>query len=295
MDVKPQFVSSSPNHEPDKLVLEIERLHAIMLEQEKLASIGQLTAGILHEIRNPLNFIINFSKISMSLIDDRKEIMSKVPLMIEQDDLDELADIETNLSGNLNKIAENGERAMRIIVNMLAQAKEVNAEVFEPTNLNQLVDDYIKLGYQGIRGNHTNFNLTIKASFDKAIGEVNIDAHDLGRAFLNIVNNACYAMENKLKQLPKGTYSPQIEVSTQKTLAGFSVSIKDNGTGIPDAVKERIFKPFFTTKPNNEGTGLGLSMTYDIISRIHKGTLEVNSVDGESTEFLINIPVTKPN
>jgi len=294
MDVKPQVINGM-DLEPDKLVMEIERLHAIMLEQEKLASIGQLTAGILHEIRNPLNFIINFSKISLSLVDDMKEILGKVNDGVTEDDLDELTDIETNLSRNLDKICENGERAMRIMVNMLAQSKEINAEIFEPTNLNQLVDDFLKLAYQGVRGNNSDFNLTMKTSFDKAIGKVNVDAHDLGRAILNIVNNACYAMEDKRKQLPAGTYSPQIEVNTLKTATGFLVSIKDNGTGIPAAIKEKIFKPFFTTKPNNEGTGLGLSMTYDIISKIHKGTLEVNSVDGESTEFIISIPTTTVN
>jgi two-component system NtrC family sensor kinase len=294
MDVKPQVINGV-YPEPDKLVMEIERLHAIMLEQEKLASIGQLTAGILHEIRNPLNFIINFSKISLSLVDDMKEILDKVSGVIDHDNLDELTDIETNLSRNLDKISENGERAMRIMVNMLAQSKDNNAVVFEPTDLNQLVDDHLKLAYQGVRGNNSDFNLTMKTGFDKGIGKVNIDAHDLGRAILNIVNNACYAMEDKRKQQLPGTYNPLIEVNTLKTLNGFSVSIKDNGTGIPAAIKEKIFKPFFTTKPDNEGTGLGLSMTYDIISKIHKGTLEVNSVDGESTEFIISIPVTAAN
>lgn len=291
MDVNSQPLNGTTGPNPGQLTQEIERLQAVMLEQDKLASIGHLTAGILHEIRNPLNFMINFSKVSVGLLEDLKEILEKGINNLTDDDLDELSDIESTLGRNLGKISENGERAMRIIVNMLAQSRQENAEDFEPTDVNQLVDDFTKLAYQGIRGNNSEFNLSIKTNFDTSIGKVNIDAHDLGRAILNIVNNACYAMDEKRKQAEAGTYKPQIEVNTAKTAEGFSICIKDNGTGMPDEVKAKIFKPFFTTKPSNEGTGLGLSMTYDIISKIHKGTLEVNSLPGEYTEFVINIPV----
>lgn len=291
MDVNQQPLNGTAGKEPGQLLQEVERLQAVLQEQDKLASIGHLTAGILHEIRNPLNFMINFSKVSMGLLEDMKEILEKGVDNITDDDMDELSDIETNLGRNLGKISENGERAMRIIVNMLAQSRQDNAEDFEPTDVNQLVDDFIKLAYQGIRGNNSEFNLSIKTNFDAAIGKVNIDAHDLGRAILNIVNNACYAMDEKRKLAAPGTYTPQIQITTAKTAGGFAICIKDNGTGMPDDVKAKIFKPFFTTKPSNEGTGLGLSMTYDIISKIHKGTLEVNSVQGEYTEFVINIPV----
>ncbi|MDT3401520.1 sensor histidine kinase [Mucilaginibacter terrae] len=291
MDVNPQPLNGIAVQTPEQLQQEIERLRTVLQEQDKLASIGHLTAGILHEIRNPLNFMINFSKVSVSLLEDLKEILGKGANNLTEDDIDELTDIETNLGLNLTKITENGERAMRIIVNMLAQSRQENIENFEPTDINQLVDEFVKLAYQGIRGNNSNFNVSIKTNFDAAIGKVNIDAHDLGRAILNIINNACYAMEDKCKLAEQGTYAPQIQVTTAKTVQGFLISIKDNGTGIPDEVKEKIFKPFFTTKPSHEGTGLGLSMTYDIINKIHKGTLDVNSLPGEYTEFLINIPV----
>lgn len=275
------------------LLLEIDRLKAVLLEQEKRAVIGQLTAGIIHEIKNPLNFMINFSKISLTLVTDLKEITDNAAEgELSEDDSADLNDIISDLSANLNRITENGNRAIRIIMGMLAQARDNNTERFEPTDVNQLVDDFTKLAYQGIRGENKDFNMSIKTEYDANLGKINIDGHDLGRAILNIVNNACYAMEQKMKQGLDGSYQPQIVVSTSRSNDDLIIKIKDNGTGMPAEIKAKIFKPFFTTKPSGEGTGLGLSMTYDIVTRIHKGRLEVNAEDKLFTEFVITIPTT---
>ncbi|MVN91240.1 sensor histidine kinase [Mucilaginibacter aquatilis] len=290
MDVNSQPLNGD-THPNKQFLNEVERLQCVLKEQDKLASIGLITAGILHEIRNPLNFIFNFSKVNAGLLDEFREVLAKGVNNLTHDDFDELKDIEVNLNRNLNKITENGQRAMRIIVNMLAQSRRENAEDFESTDINQLVDEFVKLAYHGIRGNNSVFNLSIITDFDASIGKVNINAHHLGRGLLNIVSNACYAMEQKSKQVQDGTYTPQLTVATKKTTEGFRISIMDNGTGIPDEIKENIFKPFFTTKTSSDGTGLGLSMTHDIIQKLHKGKLEVNSKAGEYTEFVIDIPV----
>lgn len=288
MDVNNTFQSISETNDPAVLKQEIDRLQHLVMEQEKLAAIGYLTAGIIHEIRNPLNFMINFSKVSASMIEEIQEVVDGIGETITGDERADLEDLSADLNANLKRITENGERAMRIIMKMLAQSREQDTVTFELTDINQLVDDTAKLAYQGIRGNNSSFNLSLKNNFDASLGTVNVDAHDLSRALLNIINNACFAMEEKKKTAPD--YMPVLELTTAKTNGGFMISIKDNGTGMPQSVIDKIFTPFFTTKAKGKGTGLGLSITNDIITKIHKGTLEVHSAAGEFTEFVINIP-----
>ena len=270
---------------------EIERLKATLIEQEKLANIGVMTAGILHEIKNPLNFVMTFSKVSLGLVEELNDVIEKVKPVIDGASKDDLEDISDTFQANLVKINANGERAIRIMTNMLAQARTDTPITFVKTDINQMVDEFVKLAYQGARGQDSSFNVSLKTAYDTRIGEVNVDAHDLSRVILNIVNNACYAVNDKKKKLDDPVYNPQISITTQKEPNSFVVYIRDNGPGMPDEVIAKIFNPFFTTKPTGEGTGLGLSMSYDIITRIHMGTLEVTAEPGIYTEFVITIPI----
>jgi len=279
----------------EELQKEVHKLRATVIAQEKLANVGLLTLGILHEIKNPLNFVINFSKISLDLTEELNELIEKLKEKLQPDEQDELKDISDTLKENLSRISENGYRAMRIMTNMLAQSRDQNTVKFSETDVNQLVDEFTKLAYQGIRGQDKDFNLSIKTDYDASLLKVRVDAHDLSRAILNIVNNACYAVDEKKKKSGDSSYVPQISVATKKLQDAFIIRIKDNGMGIPASVVKQIFTPFFTTKPSGEGTGLGLSMSYDIITKIHKGTLEVNAAEGEYTEFVITIPISESN
>jgi len=270
---------------------EVDRLRVILIEQEKLANIGVMTAGILHEIRNPLNFVINFSKISIGLISELNELSEKIKSTIDGAAKDELDDISDTLQTNLEKISDNGQRAMRIMTNMLAQSRTDNPVTFVKTDINQMVDEFAKLAYQGARGQDSTFNVSLKTAYDAGIGHVNVDAHDLSRVILNIVNNACYAVHDKKKKLQDASYAPQISITTKKADNDFVIYIRDNGPGMPPEVITKIFDAFFTTKPSGEGTGLGLSMSYDIITRVHQGKLEVTAEPGSYTEFVITIPI----
>jgi two-component system, NtrC family, sensor kinase len=287
MENKNKLGTTIPSEEA--LLQQIERLQATLLEQEKLASIGQLTAGILHEIKNPLNFIINFSRISLQLIEELSENLSQLN-NIDAELQENLADIHSSLNGNITKISENGNRAQRIILNMLNQSRDQTAESFVKTDINQLVDEFVKLAYQSMRGQNKDFNITIKSNYDPTLGEVNIIPQDFSRVIINLVNNACYALE-KRKTTAGAEFSPILEVQTKKSEKEFTVCIKDNGLGITPENLKKIFNPFFTTKPTGEGTGLGLYLSYDIIVKRHKGKMEVDSKPNEFTQFLLTVPL----
>jgi signal transduction histidine kinase len=269
---------------------ELNKLREQLELQEKLAFIGQLSAGIMHEIKNPLNFVNNFSKLSFDLITELKESIEKIKDKIDANILDDMHDSIETLEGNLNKILENGGRAERIIFGMLAQARENKTIELISTNINQMTEEYSKLAYQGVRGENKEFNLSLKFDLDNSIGAVNVVPQDFGRVIINIINNGCYALNEK-KSLLKEKFAPEIVVSTKKTGTDMELRIKDNGPGMPQAVIDKLFKPFFTTKPVGKGTGLGLSICHDIIVNTHKGEINVNTKEGEFTEFVITIPM----
>jgi signal transduction histidine kinase/ligand-binding sensor domain-containing protein len=258
-----------------------------LVQQEKLASLGQLTAGIAHEIKNPLNFVNNFSDLSVELIEEaREELNDETGNESRQKEgaLKILDDIETNL----RKIHEHGTRADNIVKSMLLHSRGKSGEKI-PTDVNSILDEYVKLAYHGMRAVDKSFNIDIRTDYDEGLPHLDIVPQDVSRAFLNIINNGMYEANKYARSHPDR--KPVITVQTRRLAESVEIRIKDNGGGIPDEIKERIFEPFFTTKPTGEGTGLGLSMTYDII-KLHDGILKVDSSVGEFTEFIIELPIT---
>jgi signal transduction histidine kinase len=259
-----------------------------LVVQQKLASLGSLTAGIAHEIKNPLNFVTNFAEISVGLVDELRSLIEEQTGHVEPKDREYMQEILQDLQQNVSKIQEHGKRADGIVRNMLMHSRG-QASDRQMTNINSLVAEYVKLAYHGMRAQNSNFNVTIQEDFDPSIDPVSVVAHDLTRVILNIANNACYAAYEKKRRLGEG-FSPIVSVTTRNLRDGVEVRIKDNGDGMADSVKKRIFEPFFTTKPTGSGTGLGLSMSYDIIVQQHKGELRVESELGKYAEFVITIP-----
>ena len=270
-------------NELQETVKELKATQAQLIQQEKLASLGELTAGIAHEIQNPLNFVNNFSEVSMELIDEMEAEIAK-------GDMEEANAIAADIKQNLEKIRHHGKRADGIVKGML-QHSRASSNVKEPTNLNTIADEYFRLAYHGLRAKDKSFNAELLSNFDEHIPLINMVSQDVGRVLLNMFTNAFYAVHQKQKTIG-GDFRPKVEVTT-KVLPGnkVEVSVKDNGTGIPDAIKDKIMQPFFTTKPAGEGTGLGLSLSYDIIVKAHKGTININSKEGEGSEFIITLPV----
>ena len=257
-----------------------------LIQSEKLASLGELTAGIAHEIQNPLNFVNNFSELSVELIEELKEERGKENGERDEDLENELL---SNISENLEKITHHGKRASSIVKGMLEHSR-TSTGVKELTDINALADEYLRLSYHGLRAKNKNFNALLKTNFAKNIGKVNIVPQDIGRVILNLITNAFYAVTEKKKEISQG-YEPTVLVSSMKFNDKIELKISDNGQGIPEKVLAKIFQPFFTTKPTGEGTGLGLSLSYDII-KAHGGTLECESVENEGTTFIIKLPIT---
>ena len=258
-----------------------------LILQEKLATVGQLITGIAHEIQNPLNFVNNFSNLTVDLTTELLEIVDENKSNIRSESMEQLKEVTEMIESNVKKINEHGRRADRIIKGMLQQSRE--AGEFELTDLNILVTEYASLAYHGEKTRDKSLNINIIQNLDNSIGNVNVVPHDLGRVILNLITNSCYAIREK-KAVTKKPYSPEIHISTSLKNDNIRVSVWDNGIGISPAVKSKIFNPFYTTKPAGEGTGLGLSTSYEIINKVHKGKLEVESKKGEFTEFSFTIP-----
>jgi signal transduction histidine kinase len=253
-----------------------------------MASLGELTAGIAHEIQNPLNFVNNFSDVSNELIDEMNEELDK-------GEIDEAKAIASDIKQNLEKINHHGKRADAIVKGMLQHSRS-SSGVKEPTDINALADEYLRLAYHGLRAKDKAFNATLKTDFDETIGKIDFIPQDIGRVILNLITNAFYAVDEKKKLNPEG-YVPTVSVSTHRSLSSKGegrgevlICVKDNGNGIPQKVLDKIFQPFFTTKPTGQGTGLGLSLSYDIV-KAHGGELKVETKEGEGSEFIIRIPV----
>jgi signal transduction histidine kinase len=267
----------------------LQRLQATqqqLIQSEKMASLGELTAGIAHEIQNPLNFVNNFSEVSSELVDELKGERSKVDGERDEELENELLD---DLSNNLQKITHHGKRADAIVKGMLEHSR-ANTGQKEPTDINSLADEYLRLSYHGLRAKDKDFNADFKTDFDESIGKIQVVPQDIGRVLLNLYNNAFYAVNEKKRQL-NGTFGPTVSVSTKRSGDKVEIVIKDNGNGIPQKVVDKIFQPFFTTKPTGQGTGLGLSLSYDIV-KAHGGELEVETKEGEGAEFIITLHAT---
>ncbi len=264
--------------------------------REKLAALGELTAGVAHEIRNPLNFVKNFSEVSEELLEEMKEtIEESEDGALDEEQRELLDDILSELSGNLERIQTHGARADRIVNDMLMMSRESVGH--QPTDINRLLDEHARLAYHSARATDSNFQLDLQYDFDDTMGEIDVNPQDLGRVFLNIVNNGCYATNEKRLNLeqeqPGADYMPTLWLSTRYNGDNIEVRIRDNGMGMPPEVIEKMFNPFFTTKPTNKGTGLGLSICNDII-RQHGGAIHVESEPGEFTELTIDLPPLPP-
>jgi signal transduction histidine kinase len=259
-----------------------------LVQSEKLASLGALIAGIAHEIQNPLNFVNNFSALSADLADELQETLRDIREAIPEDKYADMEEVAGMIRGNVTKIHEHGKRAESIVKGMLQHSRGRSGE-FEQVSINNMVSEYVNLAYHGMRAKDKNFNTAIRTNLDPEVGMAAIIPQDLSRVVLNIVNNSCYALDEKIRKNIAG-FNPEVTVTTRKVKNMIEIRIRDNGTGIPAHVREKIFNPFFTTKPAGQGTGLGLSLSFDIVTQIHKGKLEVESQDGEFTEFIITIP-----
>jgi len=260
---------------------EILKTQEQLVTQQKLVSLGALTAGIAHEIKNPLNFVNNFSEVSRELLEELKTELQKK-------NSGEIFELIEDLNHNLEKINQHGRRADSIVKGMLLHSRGRAGDKL-PTNLNELLDQYVNLAYHGLRAQDKEFNITIEKNYDTSIDKINIIPQDISRVFLNVINNACYATNDK-KRKSGADFTPLLKVSTKNLNESVEIRIRDNGNGIPDSVKENIFDPFFTTKPAGDGTGLGLSISYDIIVKEHNGEFKFESEEGNYTEFIIKIP-----
>jgi signal transduction histidine kinase/streptogramin lyase len=296
--------------EIEKAYMDLKATQAQLIQSEKMASLGELTAGIAHEIQNPLNFVNNFSEVSIELIDELKQESSVVgrrssvsdqqPVASEARDRQSVLAIMDDLKLNLEKINHHGKRADAIVKGMLHHSRISNGQK-ESTDINALADEYLRLAYHGLRAKDKSFNAAMKTDFDETIGNINVIPQDIGRVILNLITNAFYAVDEKKKLLqsdlsglktltgPKD-YEPTVSLSTKKTGDTISISVRDNGNGIPQKLLDKIFQPFFTTKPTGQGTGLGLSLSYEIVMA-HGGELKVETKEGEGTVFIIRLPL----
>ena len=262
---------------------ELRQTQSQLIQSEKMASLGELTAGIAHEIQNPLNFVNNFSEVNAEMIDELKE-------ELKNGNTKEALAIADDIGENEKKIRHHGKRADSIVKGMLEHSRVGTGEK-QPTDLNILADEFLKLSYHGLRAKDKTFNVELVTHFDNNVPKPNVAQQDIGRVLLNLFNNAFYAV-NQRSKTDNADYKPAVEVTTSSKNGHIEIRVKDNGNGIPDAIKDKIMQPFFTTKPTGEGTGLGLSLSYDIVVKGHRGSITVESKAGEGSEFIIQLPVT---
>jgi two-component system NtrC family sensor kinase len=289
-DVALRVVNHQLEARTDELTKSLEDLRAAqdrLVHTEKLASLGQLTAGIAHEIKNPLNFVNNFSSVSIELIDELRDALKA------RDSGDnrraEITDLMDTLRDNLGKIVQHGKRADSTVKNMLLHSREGSGE-HQPTDINAIVEESLNLAYHGARAERQDFNITLQRSFDPAAGKVDLFPQEITRALLNVITNGFYAVTRRKEQVDTDLFEPTVAATTRNLGDRVEISIRDNGTGIPSEVTEKMFSPFFTTKPAGEGTGLGLSICHDIIVKQHAGSIDVDSQPGSFTEFRIVLP-----
>ncbi|MFZ1715682.1 MAG: ATP-binding protein, partial [Saprospiraceae bacterium] len=298
-----QFKELAQAREIEKAYKDLEISHkslqttqAQLIQSEKMASLGELTAGIAHEIQNPLNFVNNFAELNTELV---KEIDEQLAIGNEQyakgnpqqaiTHLQQAKDLIKDIKANSDKINHHGKRAESIVKGMLEHSRTSTGQK-EWTDINALAAEYLRLSYQGLRAKSNNFNSEIITDFEPNLPKVQVVSQDIGRVLLNLINNGFQAINEKIKSGVKD-YKPALTVSTKMQFNKIVISIKDNGPGIPEDIRDKIFQPFFTTKPTGQGTGLGLSLAYDIVTKGHGGSIECASVEGERTEFIITFPI----
>ena len=275
------------NNELASAFVSLKATQSRLIQSEKMASLGELTAGIAHEIQNPLNFVNNFSEVN-------KELISELVEEVGKGNTEEVISLANDIKENEEKINHHGKRADAIVKGMLQHSRS-SSGTKEPTDINALCDEYLRLSYHGLRAKDKSFNATLKTDFDETIGKINIIPQEIGRVILNLITNAFYAVDEKKKSgignLPTEQvgYEPTVTISTKKIKDKVEIKVTDNGNGIPQKVLDKIFQPFFTTKPTGQGTGLGLSMSYDIV-KAHGGNLLVETKEGDFTEFIIELP-----
>jgi two-component system, NtrC family, sensor kinase len=288
---KSRILLQQQKNELEQSLRQLSTTQTQLVQAEKMASLGELTAGIAHEIQNPLNFVNNFSEVSTELV---KEMVQEV----EKGNTDEVKAIANDVVQNLEKINHHGQRAADIVKGMLQHSRS-SSGVKEPTDINALADEYVRLAYHGLRAKDKSFNATMKTDFDETIGNINIIPQDIGRVILNLITNAFYAVNEKSKQ-GIADYEPTVSVSTKRVNGHVEIKVADNGNGIPPNILDKIFQPFFTTKPTGQGTGLGLSLSYDIVTKGHGGELKVETLyaqaaaqagkEGKGSTFIVSLP-----
>ena len=272
-------------NELEKTLVELKATQNQLIHQEKLASLGELTAGIAHEIQNPLNFVNNFSEVNAELVDE-------LHIAIHEENLNEIKSIAKAIKDNEQKIMYHGKRADVIVKSMLHHSRS-SSGINEPTDINDLVEEYLRLAYHGFRAKDKSFKAKVITEFDENIGKINIIPQDIGRVILNLITNAFYAVTERKKHSQSELvedYEPTVSINTKKINAKVEIKVKDNGNGIAQKILDKIFQPFFTTKPAGQGTGLGLSLSYDIV-KAHGGELKVETKEGVGSEFIIQLAV----
>jgi two-component system, NtrC family, sensor kinase len=273
----------------ERALRELQAAQASLLHAQKMAALGQLTAGIAHEIKNPLNFVNNFADLSVELLDELRETAAPAVAALGDDTRAEIDEIVGMLTSNLAKIAEHGRRADGIVKSMLAHSRGGSGD-WQKVDLNALIEETLNLAYHGARAQDQNFNITLERELDHSIAPIELVPQDVTRVFLNLFGNGFYAAHQRCKAAPDGRLKPSLRVTTRELGSAVEIRVRDNGTGIPPEVRDKLFQPFVTTKPTGEGTGLGLSISWDIVTPQHGGTIAVDSREGEFTEFTIRLP-----
>jgi signal transduction histidine kinase len=272
---------------------ELKATQATLIHAEKMASLGLLTAGIAHEIKNPLNFVNNFAGLSIELLDELKESAAPAIAALDENRRSEVDEVMDMLTGNLAKITEHGRRADGIVKSMLAHSRGGSGDR-QSVDLNSLVEEALNLAYHGARAQDQNFNIALERDLDRNAAPIELVPQDMTRVFLNLFGNGFYAANKRQREGPDAAFHPTLKVTTRDLGDGVEIRVRDNGTGIPTEIRDKLFQPFFTTKPTGEGTGLGLSISYDIVTQQHGGAIAVDSRFGEFTEFTVRLPRDRP-
>jgi signal transduction histidine kinase len=275
----------------ERALRELQAAQASLLHAQKMAALGQLTAGIAHEIKNPLNFVNNFAGLSVDLLNELKNTVEPAMAALEENTRAELDEVVGLLTGNLEKIAEHGKRADGIVTSMLAHSRGSTGER-QMIDVNALVEEALNLAYHGARAQDQSFNIALERDLDRTMAPIELVPQEVTRVFLNLFGNGFYAATKRSREAADAAYHPALKVATRDLGDAVEIRVRDNGTGIAPELREKLFQPFFTTKPTGEGTGLGLSISYDIVTQQHGGTIGVDSAFGEFTEFTIRLPRT---
>jgi two-component system NtrC family sensor kinase len=285
----PRPKSAAARDTAERALRELQTAQASLVHAQKMAALGQLTAGIAHEIKNPLNFVNNFAGLSVELLDELKETTAPAVASLGEETRAEVDEIVGMLTGNLAKIAAHGKRADGIVTSMLEHSRGSSSDR-RSVDLNGLVEEALSLAYHGGRAQDQSFNVTLERDYAAAVAPIELVPQDITRVCLNLIGNGFYATTKRQREGSDGNYKPTLKVSTRDLGDAVEVRIRDNGIGIAPELRDKLFQPFFTTKPTGEGTGLGLSISYDIVTQQHGGTIEVDSTPGEFTEFTIRLP-----